>query len=534
MIDTGKTKAAPDVAPERVPTSLRRHLILSGLVRDAVSLKRASTSQMETAAQQRLLDRLGRLHGLPQKIGQLIAMGEMHAEPNSPRATLTETPVLDLEEVKGILAAELPVARFAWIDAVAIPASLGQVHRAKLDDGRDVAVKVQFPGIGSSIETDLRCLGWLASPLGNLRRDFSMAAYRLELGTMLREELDYRREASTLSVYAGRLAAYPQLTCPTPIDALCSDRVITMSWVDGQSVEECRGWGVQAREEAGRELLKFFLLGLLEWGEIFADAHPGNFRFRIEKGRAFVGVVDFGCIRTTNAGMTAAFHTIMGASADGAIRRMSPDELFVLYGTAGFDRNLLDTMKAKLPAITELLFEPFGPGQPFRAGEWRLRERAAEILGEDRWNFRTAGPPTLLGFIRAYHGLLKHLEILAPTLDWRRVFEEVRSRAAVVAAAVSASSVTSPMEQVVSTVLRIRVQRHGRIQAELTFKGHLAGELPDLVPPELLPEIERRGIDVGALAQEAARTGFAPAELFRHEYDGKILRVWLEEGGAPR
>lgn len=514
------------VAHEPVPVRLRRHLILSGLVADSVSMARAASEDARDDARARLISRLTRLHGLPQKIAQLMTTDDLLSSSTVPHADEPPRPVLATEQVKALLRQDAPHASFEWIDP-GIPASLGQVHRARLKDGREVAVKVQYPGIREAIESDLKSLGWLMRPLGGLKRGFSMGDYRAELGDMLTEELDYRREAEMLRRYSKRLAGLDGLCCPKPIDGFCSERIITMSWIDGDAFDSCRYWTRDERALAAKALLGFFLRGVLEWNELFADAHPGNVLFRRDSSGPVVGIVDFGCVRSVPTGMADALKALIAAAYDKRLAAMPVVELVHWYERAGFNRALLEPMAAKLPPLTALILEPFASSKPFSIDHWRLSERAERILGNDRWNFRVAGPPSLLGFIRAYFGIVKHLQALAPALDWRAALDGIPfdrpSPVAGANAAGEAPILSAP------TDLRIRVQKQGRIRADLTFKGHLAAELPDLIPPEVAPELARRGIDVQQLAARAVENRFSPTTLFEFTDEEKSVRVWLEK-----
>ncbi len=103
---------------------------------------------------------------------------------------------------------------FRSIDAEGIGASLGQVHRAVLRDGRRAAVKIQYPDSASNARADLLALDWLSLPFGGLRRGFDRGAYRREIGSVLAQELDYRREADALRSFGAFCAAARRSSCP--------------------------------------------------------------------------------------------------------------------------------------------------------------------------------------------------------------------------------------------------------------------------------------------------------------------------------
>ena len=197
-------------------------------------------------------ERLGQLRGLPQKVGQILALNEMSDGQSNYRA-LSEGPgALSFEDVRLVVEEELgaPLAElFGEFAEQGIGASLSQVHRAQSKDGRDVAVKVQYPGIGEAIESDLHALGWLSAPVGNLRRGFDLPAYQQHVQEILAAELDYRLEADNLRAYAESLGELGRwVWVPESVKELSSERVLTMSYKTGQSIEEiAQGWDARRR-----------------------------------------------------------------------------------------------------------------------------------------------------------------------------------------------------------------------------------------------------------------------------------------------
>ncbi len=416
-------------------------------------------------------------------------------------------------------------ARFSHLGAVGLPASLGQVHRGALDDGTPVAVKVQYPDIRRSLETDLAALGWLAKPFGSLRRDFSLNDYRAELRQMLLAETDYTREAESLRRYAARMDGWPQVETPRPVPGLCSPRILTMSWVEGGPVEACRDWPLSEREQLSRNLLRFFLAGILQWGEIYADAHPGNFRFRRDAGGAMLGIIDFGCVRRIDAPTQAALCALFQAAAEDRMDEFSSDALLGLYEAAGFNGEILAPMAHVLGGITRLLLEPLTVPGPYELDRWNLGARAAEVLGPHRMSFRTAGPPALLAFIRAYYGLSCLLNVLNAPVNWREVY------ATVVPASMPASLVSRPgsaPDAGPSTRLRIRVTESGRVKVDVTMRGHCAARLGELIPDHVARRAIEQGLDVDGIAQRASESQFSKQALFETRDGEKWVQVWIE------
>jgi predicted unusual protein kinase regulating ubiquinone biosynthesis (AarF/ABC1/UbiB family) len=173
-------------------------------------------------------------------------------------------------------------------------ASLGQVHRARLRDGRLVAVKVQYPGIRTAIEHDFRWFRNVSRP-AQASGHMSKAAID-ELEAQIVAETDYRREADNLEFFGRGLAPLPWVTVPAVERALSADRVLTMSFVTGAHLDDLLASrpGQARRDEIGRRLFELFYFQQLRLQAFHADPHWGNYLFMPDEG---IGLVDFGCVK---------------------------------------------------------------------------------------------------------------------------------------------------------------------------------------------------------------------------------------------
>jgi predicted unusual protein kinase regulating ubiquinone biosynthesis (AarF/ABC1/UbiB family) len=507
-------------------TGIKRAAQLGLLARDMAGVGLRRPGPGADRARGRLVDRLGSLHGLPQKIGQLLALSEMGESANY--APLTEScsplPARDvfalLEKSLGRKVGEC----FHSLDPAGIAASLGQVHRARLPDGRAVAVKVQYPDSAAHVETDLTALTWLTAPFGGLGRGFDLASYRRAIGGMLRRELDYCREAESLRRFGALAAGCEWVAVPEVVPELCTDRVLTMTWMEGDTFDAVHGWPEEQRRQAARSLLRLFLTSCFGWRLLHGDPHPGNYRFRRTGGGVQVGLLDFGCVEELEESRAGALAALIEAARQGSAAPWG--EVLALYEALGFNPDLLLPLAHLLPALNHTLFEPFATAGPFRVSSWKLGERVERVLGPFRWNFRFAGPANLIFVLRAYLGLLRYLHALDVVIDWSEAWLSLGERPA---CSLPGQARRLPHnKEGLSRHLRVRVEEGGQVRVDLTFKAALAESLADLVPPELEDKLRDRGLDVRAIAAGAVERDFAAGELFRLAEGTKLVRVWLE------
>lgn len=516
-----------------------------GLLAGEFARMRASGGDGSAGPQDRtrLVERLWKLHGLPQKIGQILSLSEL-GEDQRDFDELTESEAaIPANEAFAVIRERLGKELgevFKHIDRAGISASLGQVHRAWLHDGRAVAVKFLYPGIEDSLDLDLKALGWLTAPVGGLKRGFDLKAYKTEVGTMLRTELEYDREAETIRRFGALAKSTDFVRLPEVVDELSGPKILTMTWVGGESFAAARKWSVEDRTRLSESLLKLLLVSCLQWGVIHGDPHTGNYRFSIEGGRPVIGLLDFGCVKDIEPSAAEALAEFIQDAIDGNIgesasRPISASALLERFVRMGFSRDLLEPMVSRLPALCEVLFMPFAHRGPFDPSQWRLGERVTEALGEDRWNFRFAGPANLIFFMRALQGVIQYLNALGTCVDWREIASEVLQGRCPASATASATAVEpSPAasdeepEIIKSRHLRLVVTERGREKVSLTFKARVARMLPDMITDDLQVRLDAKSIDVQAITERIVAGGFEPGVAFELLDSDKSVRVWLE------
>jgi predicted unusual protein kinase regulating ubiquinone biosynthesis (AarF/ABC1/UbiB family) len=302
------------------------------------------TSELQRRTSHHLFRVLGELKGGAMKFGQMLSVFEAALPPEAIgpyRAALTllqeAAPALPAEQVHAVLEAELGPRwreRFtAFDDTPAAAASIGQVHRAVWQDGRPVAVKIQYPGAGQALLGDY-------AQLGRLIRLFSVATPGLDVEPMLQElrervaeELDYRLEAAAQQAFADTYRDDKEILVPDVVTF--TQRVLVTEWLDGTPLAAVIREGSQAeRDDAGLKYARFLFSGPERAGRLHADPHPGNFRL-LEDGR--LGVIDFGAVKQLPDGFPPALGTLIRLAQGGdwaAAQELLVEEGIITPGAA--------------------------------------------------------------------------------------------------------------------------------------------------------------------------------------------------------
>ncbi|MFJ9678720.1 ABC1 kinase family protein [Streptomyces sp. NPDC101194] len=273
--------------------------------------------QQRTADQ--LFKVLGELKGGAMKLGQALSVFEsaLPEEVAGPyRAALTKlqeaAPPLPSATVHAVLEERLgedwQELFLEFEDTPSAAASIGQVHRAVWHDGRDVAVKVQYPGAGEALLSDLTQLSRFARLLGPLVPGMDIKPLITELRDRVAEELDYEQEARSQRHHAEEFAADPDVVIPGVVHQ--SDQVLVTEWMEGVPLADVIADGTpEQRDRAGQLLARFLFSGPARTGLLHADPHPGNFRLLPpdeevdEDGQWRLGVMDFGTVDRLPGGL---------------------------------------------------------------------------------------------------------------------------------------------------------------------------------------------------------------------------------------
>jgi predicted unusual protein kinase regulating ubiquinone biosynthesis (AarF/ABC1/UbiB family) len=341
--------------------------------------------QLETAKQ--IVAVLGTMKGAAMKLGQVMSfldvglVAEEHREEfQRELAKLRDSaPTVSFKQMRRVIEDDLeePITEvFASFEEEPIAAaSIGQVYKATLIDGREVAVKVQYPGVASAVRADLQNLDMILRLLKRMAPGLDAKAIAEEIKDRIVEELDYELEAQNQRSLARIFAGHPFIVVPDVVSSLSRERVLVSEFVSGVGFEELKTRSQSERDRLGEIIFRFFLGCLYRHRQFSGDPHPGNF-LMLDDGR--VAFLDFGlfkrmeaepvdlelaCQRAVVEGDAATLHELLATS--GFLpnpERVDPEHLLAFIRDAIWWYTTTDEVVELTPEIaTQVMIESSDP-----------------------------------------------------------------------------------------------------------------------------------------------------------------------------
>ena len=301
----------------------------------------------------RLADRLSHLRGAAMKLGQMISMDAGEFLPPELaeimarlRQNATRMPPAQLDGVLTRAWGKGWRTKFRRFEATPIAAaSIGQVHRGETRDGRLLAIKVQYPGVATSTDSDIDNVAGLLRIARLLPAELDIAPLLTAAKEQLREEADYEREGAQLRRFGAWLRDDPAYMVPALHADLTTTEVLAMDYIAGDPIEALVDAPQDARDAAMERLWALVLRELFEFGAMQTDPNFANYRVERESGRLIL--LDFGAARDVPLAVRTAYHRLLLAGLDNdvdAVREASVAAGFVSAGAAATHRETVDAM----------------------------------------------------------------------------------------------------------------------------------------------------------------------------------------------
>jgi predicted unusual protein kinase regulating ubiquinone biosynthesis (AarF/ABC1/UbiB family) len=366
------------MARDRIPTSRVARTAKIGSLAARQAVRQAGTRAANVArsrdgataalerrhleAAEQIVTALGTMKGAAMKLGQVLSFLDVGLVPEEHReefqaklaALRDAAPKVSFKDMRKVIEQELDDdlgELFATFDEEAIAAaSIGQVYRATLHDGRDVAVKVQYPGVAAAVRADMQNLGLIMRVVKRMTPGLDVKAVTEEIRLRIDEELDYELEAQNQRSLARIFRGHPFIVVPDVVTRMSRERVIVSEFVEGTGFEELKDYPQAERDRLGEIIFRFFFGCLCRHHQFSGDPHPGNFML-LADGR--VAFLDFGLFKRMDAedvetelavgravteGDADALHALLAGS--GFLpnpERISPEELLaVMEDTVGW------------------------------------------------------------------------------------------------------------------------------------------------------------------------------------------------------
>lgn len=378
---------------------------------------------------QRLTDRLSHLRGAAMKMGQMISLdaGDFLPEELSRiLATLRDQAnFMPTRQLDQVLKSEWGPdwrKQFRWFNPRPIAAaSIGQVHKALTRDGEELAIKVQYPGVAKSIDSDVDNVMTLLKVAGFAPPELEMEKLMAAAKQQLHEEADYQREGEQMAMYRAQLADTPGFVVPRLHEGLTRGSILAMSFEDGVSIEELGNEPPERRDTVFANLIRLVARELFEFGVMQTDPNFANFRYRRETGE--IVLLDFGACRAVDPAVANGYRKMLMAGLEG-----NAQEVLAATIEAGFMMPIVaEKHPDRVNRMIDIVINEMREDAPFDFGDRAfiplLRDEGFAIAQDkDTWAF----PPIETLFVqRKVSGTALLGARLKAKVNIRRITEEV-------------------------------------------------------------------------------------------------------------
>ncbi|MEO1731832.1 MAG: AarF/ABC1/UbiB kinase family protein [Pseudomonadota bacterium] len=379
----------------------------------------------------RMTEKLSHLRGAAMKMGQMISLDSgdfLPQELTDILATLRDqASFMPTKQLDQVLRSEWGPdwrKQFKWFNPRPIAAaSIGQVHKAMTRDGQELAIKVQYPGVAKSIDSDVDNVMTLLKVAGFAPPELEMGKLLDAAKKQLHEEADYQREGEQMQLYANALADIPGFVVPSLHEGLTRGSILAMSFEEGVAIEKLEEEPAERRDEIFGNLLQLVSRELFDFGVMQTDPNFANFRYRPSTGELIL--LDFGACRAVDPAVSNGYRKMLEAGLDG-----NREQVLDATIDAGFMMPIVaEKHPDRVNKMIDIVMDQMREDKPFDFADRRfvqlLREEGFAIAQDkDTWAF----PPIETLFVqRKVSGMALLGTRLKAKVNVRRLTQEVLS-----------------------------------------------------------------------------------------------------------
>lgn len=488
---------------------------------------KSSDSQVSAKAFQAIENILGSEKGLLLKIAQFTSTKDQLPDEFTQKVFKSLNPVAwpimkkEIEKELGQSTDSL----FKWVEPKGITASLSQVHKAQLMDGRFVAIKVQYPEIHEAIHEQLTLLNLIpgAGPIS--KWGIPIEAYKKEISDTLFHELDYQEERKKISELRNRINSELVLI-PKVYPELSTNKILTMDWLEGMSFDYVySNWSQESKLKLSELILSEFFKQIFLYKEFQSDFNAGNFLVDKQDKMKLI-YLDFGSFINLPDSTASALLSLVYSKISNV--NVNNTELLV---AAGFNQEKIKSLGELINPIVEILLLPFSKDEAFNTTTWEMNKKIDQVAGELKWWFRSAGSPQFFHFLRAYILMISILNKLGTPVNWQSIFLKLNLVNPLNKADLKQSSNVANNLPVsyLSTKIIIHVYRDDEELVKLTLPIHALDNLIEIIPEDIQNKLIENKVNVEKMINETRLKKAPPGLLFSTTgKDNKTIKIILE------
>lgn len=435
--------------------------------------------------------------------------------------------VLSKDKVISIIENELKIKfneHFSSISDSLSSASIGQIHKAVLKSGTNagqlVAIKIQYPDVEKSLKTQMKILKLAAfsskiSPIAKWNIAASSIVAQVE--NRINEELDYQHELKNL-IHFQNCNTNTQIKKLIPFESYSTSKILTQSWIEGVDLNYIKkNWDNKKRKLVAEKIVDGFLEQIFINGFFQGDTNFSNFILQdSDEINLDINVqwIDFGNWSQLSSELQESIYALISQTIQG-------EEINYLghFERIGFDLKKLHYFQNVLPNLVAILFDPFLIDRPFDLANWNIEKRIDNLLGENKWWFRSSGDAHFLELMKSFYGIINLLRFLEVNINWQKTF--LKNTAAFNIDLINQktkryeNNIPSINKMAKCLVVQILKNSIEHVKIELPATALL--DLESFIPDDIKQKLIDKSFDLKLLKFKHLEKGLVPGEIFNLE-----------------